>query len=120
MCSCREPYSQRQLRDIFDRAIRGSAPPRAWNAAGGLKEVELHRAPALTILAGRQGDRRYPVSARLFLARFALEAEPTLGQIKKVADALDTLGHTHELPVMRDGADRALEDLSLRLRDRAR
>jgi len=113
------PYSQHQLRRIFDRAVRDSNVAMAWNVAGGLKRVELDRALALTVLLGRQGDERYPASARRFLARFAEEAGPTLGQIKKVADALDTLGRTHELPAMREGADRALEDLGRQLRTRS-
>jgi hypothetical protein len=113
------PYSQRQLREIFDRAVRESNVAMAWNVAGGIGRVELHRALALTLLLGRQGDRRYPASARRFLARFAEEAEPTLAQVRKVADALDTLARTRDLPAMREGADRALEDLGRQLRHRS-
>jgi hypothetical protein len=96
------PFSQHQL-GIFDRAVRESNVGTAWSVAGGLGRVELHRALALTVLLGRKGDERYPASARRFLARFTEEAGPTLAQIKKVADALDTLGRTHELPAMREG-----------------
>jgi hypothetical protein len=36
----------RHLRQIFDRVIDESNLPMAWNAAGGLDEVDLHRALA--------------------------------------------------------------------------
>jgi hypothetical protein len=87
----------------------------AWNAAGGLEEMDLHRALALTTLLARQGDRRYLACARRFLARFVVEAAPTLGQVKKVADALDQVGRLQDLPAMREGADRALADLGRQL-----
>jgi hypothetical protein len=114
------PYSQRHLREIFDRAIRDADARMAWSAARGLKTVELDRALALTTLLGREGDPRYLHSARRFLCRFLAEAGPTLGQVRKVADALDRLGRLHELPAMPEGADRALADLGRQLRDRAR
>jgi hypothetical protein len=113
------PYSQRQLREIFDRAVRESNLRMAWSVAGGLKQVELYRALALTLLLARDGDPRYEDCARRFLARFAQEARPTLGQVKKVADALDQVGRLQELPAMREGADRALVDLGRQLRDRS-
>jgi hypothetical protein len=113
------PYSQHQLREILDRAIRESNLPLAWSAAGGLREVELHRALALTLLLAREGDPRYEDCARKFVARFALEARPTLGQVKRVADALDQVGHLQDLPAMREGADRALVDLARQLRYRS-
>lgn len=114
------PYSRRQLRGIFDRAVGESSLERAWGAARGLSPLDLPRALALTVLLGRRGDRRYPDCARRFLSRFAVEAEPTLAQIRKVADALDTLERTRDLPAMREGADRALEDLARQLRARTR
>jgi hypothetical protein len=112
------PYSQRHLRQIFDRAIDESNLPMAWNAAGGLDEVDLHRALALTTLLARRGDRRYLGCARRFLCRFIDEVRPTLGQIGKVADALDQVGHLQDLPAMREAADRALADLGRQLRYR--
>jgi hypothetical protein len=36
------------------------------NVADELRRVELYRALALTVLLGRQGDERYPASARRF------------------------------------------------------
>ena len=52
------PYSQRHLREIFDRAIRESNLRMTWGVAGSLKQVELHRALALTLLLARDGDSR--------------------------------------------------------------
>lgn len=113
------PYSQHHLHQIFDRAIQESELDRAWRAATHLERVDLHRALALTMLLGREGDARYQECARRFLSRFVAEARPALGQVKKVADALDQVGRLYELPAMREGADRALADLGRQLRDRA-
>jgi hypothetical protein len=112
------PYSQAHLRRILDRAIDESEPDRAWRAAAHLERVDLHHALALTILSARGGDPRYEDCARRFLARFVAEARPTLGQVKKVADALDQVGRLQELPAMREGAERALADLGRQLRGR--
>jgi hypothetical protein len=114
----RSSFRQGEIRSSFDRAIRDEDLPGAWSAAGQLREVELDRALGLTILLGRKGDERFRRTALCFIARLALEAGPTLEQVKKVADALTTLERVFDAPGMREGADRALEDLQRQLRAR--
>jgi hypothetical protein len=113
-------FRRGELRSRFDRAIRDEDLPGAWSAAGKLREVELDRALGLTLLLGRKGDLRFRRTALRFIARLALEAQPTLEQVKNVADALTTLERVCDLPGMREGADRALEDLQRQLRARGR
>ncbi|MFN8215154.1 MAG: hypothetical protein U0R71_01020 [Solirubrobacterales bacterium] len=110
------PYSREHLLAIFDRAVSDRDVDRAFQAGRAAAPLPLDRALRLTVLLGHLGDRRYPIAARRFVARFAVEAEPTLKQVSKVADALDCIGITDELPMLREGADRALEDLERQLR----
>ena len=106
------PFRPFEVRRNFDNAIKEKNLPLAWSSATSMDPVSLDRALDLTLLLGREGDGRYRKSAARFLARFISEATPALGQVKKVADALDTVGQVPDLPGMREGAERALEDLA--------
>jgi hypothetical protein len=100
----------------FRTALRTKSFRLAMDLARSMPRVSLSDALALTMLAAEQAPERFPALARRFLVRFIAEAEPTLEQVKKVADALDSLGLTGDLPALREGAERALEDLGRQLR----
>lgn len=112
------PYNRAQLSTIFDRAVSERDPDRAFEAARAAAPLGLEQALRLTVLLAHAADDRYLPAARRFLARFAVEAEPSLKQLSKVADALDCIRLTDDLPMLREGADRALEDLGRQLRRR--
>lgn len=99
----------------FDQAIEEGKVELAWTSAANMAEVRLDQALRLTVLLAHSGDCRFLPAARRFIARFSSEAEPTLGQIKKVADALDCLRLGGDNPALREGADRALDDLARQL-----
>ena len=101
--------------DRFRTAVKRRDVEDAWRYAGEAKRVPLSWALRLTLLLADTRDRRYVPAARRFLARFATEVEPTLLQIKKVADALDTLRLVGNNPALSEGAERALEDLARQL-----
>jgi hypothetical protein len=109
------PFTQHQIGEQFDRAIGGDDLDRAWLLAAQLDSVPIGRALALTTLLGRRGDPRFEAAALRFLERFCKEAEPRLDQVSKVADALQTLRRTGDLPAMSDGAARSLDDLRRQL-----
>lgn len=105
------PATQRQLRDRFDQAIEETDVDRAWQLAADLDFVSIDRALALTMLLGQRADPRFEAAAVRFVGRFAVELKPTLAQISKVAQALETMRRVGDLPAMSEGAARALEDL---------
>jgi hypothetical protein len=111
------PFTQQQFRDQFDRAIADGNVALAWTVATRLDPVPLDRALLLTVLLGPTEQHRFRPAAARFLARFVTEATPSLAQVSKVADALDTLGKVGGLPAMSEGATRALEDLARQLRN---
>lgn len=77
--------------------------------------VPLYKALWLTILiADRQGDDGYQKVCRRFVERFVRECRPTMDQVKRVCDALETLDE----PMLPEwGAARvALLDLAEQLR----
>jgi hypothetical protein len=112
------PYPQHQIAEIVDRAIADGDHERALKWARDLKQITLDRALALTVVLGRQDDRRYEAAAHRFLVRFILEARPSLLNLKRVVDALDVVGRVRQMPELREGAETALEDLGAQLRDR--
>ena len=100
----------------FRTAIRTKSFRVAMDLARSMPRLSLSDALALTVLGAAQEPERFPALARRFLVRFIEEAEPSLEQVKKVADALDSLCLTSDLPVLRQGAEEALEDLGRQLR----
>jgi hypothetical protein len=112
------PYPQPEIRKIVDRAIAEGDTDRALRWAQELKQVGLHRALALTVLLGRQDDRRYLRAASRFLLRLIADVEPSLLDLKKIVDALDVVGRVRIMPDLTEEADAALEDLGRQLRQR--
>jgi hypothetical protein len=112
------PYPQSEIRKLVDRSIVEGDPDRALRWAQELKQVGLDRALAITLLLGRQDDRRYLRAASRFLVRLITEVEPSLLNLKKVVDALDVVGRVRQMPDLTEAADAALEDLGRQLRDR--
>jgi hypothetical protein len=105
------PFPQPKIGEIVDRAWRGRRRSRLrW--AQELKQVGLHRALALTLLLGRQDDRRYLRAASRFLLRLIADVEPSPLNLKKIVDALD-VGRVRLMPDLTVEADAALEDLAL-------
>ena len=104
--------------DNLDRAVAEGDVAEAWHLAGRIGSVPLHQALSLTILLGRRADPRFEAAALRFVERFAAEVTPTLADISKVADALQTLRRVGDLPAMSEGAMRSLEDLGRQLRAR--
>lgn len=78
------PYNQ-----IFDQAIGEGNLDLAWRTAAAMEDVRLDRALRLVVLACQRQTPDADRAARKFIVRFIREVEPTIEQIKKVADALD-------------------------------
>jgi hypothetical protein len=112
------PYPQSEIGKIVDRAVAEGDADRALRWAQELKQVDLHRALALTLVLGRQDDVRYPRAASRFLLRLITAVEPSLLNLKKIVDALDVVGRVRLMPDVTEGADAALEDLGRQLRER--
>ncbi|MFT3866772.1 MAG: hypothetical protein QM729_21125 [Solirubrobacterales bacterium] len=112
------PYPQAEIRKILDRAIQQQETESALSWAKGLKKVGLDQALDITLLLAHDDDPRYPKAARRFLARFIVEVEPKLLQLKKVVDAMDCVERVRYFPDITDEANRALEDLARQLRRR--
>ncbi len=102
----------------FNQAIERKDADAAWQLAKEFPRLSLDQALSLTILLGIRSDARFVPAARRFLERFIAEAKPELAQIKRVADALDSMRLTGGLPALQEGAERALEDLARQLRGR--
>ncbi len=105
------PFRPFEVRGIFDNAIREKNLSLAWTSATSMEPVSLNRALALTLLLGSNGDERYPGAAGRFLIRFIDEAGADLRQVSKIADALDCYRNRRGPPILKDGADEALENL---------
>jgi hypothetical protein len=103
---------------LFDTAIKDGKLDLAWRSAVAMEAVSLDRALALTLLLGSNGDERYPDAAGRFLVRFIDEAGADLRQVSKIADALDCFRNRRGPPILKDGAEEALEDLVGQLRTR--
>jgi hypothetical protein len=112
------PYPQSEIGKIVDQSVAEGDADRALRWAQELKEVDLHRALALTLVLGRLDDTRYPRAASRFLLRLIAEVEPSLFNLKKIVDALDVVGRVRMMPDLTEGADAALEDLGRQLRER--
>ena len=93
----------------LDTALGKADLPSAWFAAVESRYLYLDQALSLTLLLGREMAPSYNAAARKFLIRFIREVNPTLEQVKKVADALraigdpeDAFGEIDALPAMAD------------------
>lgn len=101
---------------LLDQALNRGNLANAWMYAHSVPVLTLDRALRLTILLGlEEGHRSYPAAARRFLRRFIRECEPTLEQVKRVADALDCLANH---PHLRLDARDALQDLARQLAEK--
>ena len=88
----------------FRRAIEGRSILLAELAAREGGGLPLEDAVALVALYARLDDDKFDRAAVRWLARFAKERQPTLGEIQLAAGALTTLRVTPEraLPVIGD------------------
>lgn len=102
----------------FEQAIREGKVGLAWASAREIGELGLARALSLTLLLARERDQRYERTASRFLIRLIEERRPTLRQLAKVADALDSLWRVRGPPALRVAAENALEDLRRQLEQR--
>lgn len=108
--------SPRSRLELFDQAIANGKLSSAWFHAVELPHLSLDRALRLTMLMGVEESRGFEKAGRRFLIRFIRECEPSLEQVKRVADALNEVSEDN---FDRPHALRCLDDLAEQFRGQA-